>query len=68
METPDARLDIPAQIKVLDARLDTLIKRAGQARRQADKIAAERARLKIAQEKARARIEAMIARLKSLNT
>jgi len=66
MEIPDTRADIPAQIKVLDVRLDTLLKRAGQMRRQSEKIAAERARLRIAHEHARTRVEAMIARLKSL--
>jgi len=66
MDTTDTRVDIPAQIKILDARLDVLLKRAGQMRRQSEKIIAERARLQIAQERARARIEAMITQLKSL--
>jgi len=68
MDTPDTRVDIPAQIKTLDAHLDTLIKRAGQIRRHSEKIAAERARARVAQERARTRIEAMIGRLKSLGS
>jgi len=66
MENADARLEIPAQIKALDARLAGLIKRAGQMRRQSEKMTAERARLMIVQEQARERIKAMIAELKSL--
>jgi len=66
MDNADAHLDIPEQIKALDARLAALLKRAGQMRRQAEKTAAERARLMIAQEQARARIKTMIAELKSL--
>jgi len=59
-------VDIPEQIKALDARLDVLVKRARQMRRQAEKTALEHARLKIAQEQARSRINSMISRLKSL--
>jgi len=66
MENADARLEIPAQIKALDSRLAGLLKRAGQMRRQSEKMAAERARLMIVQEQARERIKAMIAELKSL--
>jgi len=58
--------DIPTRIRALDARLDELIKRARQMRRQTEKTAAEHARLKIAQETARTRVKAMIAQLKSL--
>jgi len=58
--------DIPEQIKALDARLEVLVKRARQMRRQAEKTAAEHARLKIAQEQAKSRINSMIAQLKSL--
>jgi len=66
MENAEDHLDIPEQIKALDARLTALLKRAGQIRRQSEKMAAERARLMIVQEQARARIKAMIAELKSL--
>jgi len=66
MDTPETCVDIRAQIKALDTHLDTLIKRAGQIRRHAEKIATERARARVAQERARTRIEAMIGRLKSL--
>jgi len=66
MGTEDATLDLPAQIKALDARLGLLVKRAGQMRKQAEKLASERARLLIAQEQARSRIKAMIRDLKTI--
>jgi len=65
MVNADIHLDIPAQIKALDAQLGALLKRAAQIRRQSEKMAAERARLMIAQEQARAKVKAMIAELKS---
>jgi len=66
MDKADAHLNIAAQIKALDARLGALLKRAGQMRRQTEKMAVERARLMIVQEQVRTRIKAMICELKTI--